>query len=393
MPEEFLEKLENFKEDLWRQDKPVALKLEALLQEYLYGIDKLKNKTPSTSPSQEPAASYDPYMTAVATPPAAAPEGTLTSELFEENKKLHTQIEELTKELGALKKTLKPSSPATPELITPQLDDESPQEPRIPHDISKTKQQKRSHWILITSLIFSFLMAAIGIIIVKGPWRLPWLIQTQHFNLGAEQLMGLIVTPNALQSANWMTQKIININSNNGTVIKQQNFPSPFMAGFTINNLGYFSSDPIAGEIHLHDQTDFKIKRSYISPIGNPAMLYGDDETLWLTDQDQGKIYQYKVGKDLSLMAEYRIAAKRPMGLQRVGKRLFLLDGASKEIQEYQIEQERLRLTASYKLEPALLPQGTPVGFAIEKPYCWIITKDPSALHKIPISLIDLKLD
>ncbi|MBI5243720.1 MAG: hypothetical protein HY922_08570 [Elusimicrobia bacterium] len=184
--------------------------------------------------------------------------------------------------------------------------------------------------------------------------------------------------------------QLVRLDTNGPRLIARQDFPNPAAAALSFNGTCIWSVDPAHRKIYRHHSQTCAILEAYPSPGEEPSAVYWDGENLWTADRRSHKVYRHALSDGLPVLSESPVLDEEPVGLYRMGERLWVLDAAWRRIRRYRI---------AAPLEPDgwaplgnFLPKGSSIaGLAVEGRWVWIMTRSPSALHRVAMRSIEFK--
>jgi hypothetical protein len=171
-------------------------------------------------------------------------------------------------------------------------------------------------------------------------------------------------------------------------LLSVENLPNNFVTGLAFNNKSFWTLDGFSQKIIEHAfSNEHRVMGSVPSPGKKSVGLLWDGTDLWTADLEGKKLYRL-YGNDISTIRnQYTLPAGSATAFYLKNNRLWLLDGLSREIVIYRL-QEPLRQLTVYDLDP-FLRGGSPTGIYVEEKKIWVLTDGPSRLIQIPIRTLE----
>jgi hypothetical protein len=120
------------------------------------------------------------------------------------------------------------------------------------------------------------------------------------------------------------------------------------------------------------------------SPDKKPVGLFYDGLDLWSADQEAKKLYRHR-GNDIEDIRDtFPLPEIVTTAFVFYNNRLWLLDGKARLVNVYRLQKPLLQL-ASLDLDP-FVKNAIPTGFAIEGKGIYVLTENPSAFVRVPLS-------
>ncbi|HAH07127.1 MAG TPA: hypothetical protein DCM05_11510 [Elusimicrobia bacterium] len=182
------------------------------------------------------------------------------------------------------------------------------------------------------------------------------------------------------------SKELVRLDSDGSRVVERQAFPSP-AAALSINKSCLWSVDAVNRKIYRHHPDSCSILETFESPGLEPSAIFSDGDILWTADRAARRVYRHAKVDRLPVLSSNPIADEDPVDLARVGEHLWVLDGDSSRVSRYRIDKP-FRPAGNASLQDFLPAGSVPVGFALEGRWLWVMTRNPSSLHRIPANAL-----
>ncbi|OGS52172.1 MAG: hypothetical protein A3J79_14210 [Elusimicrobia bacterium RIFOXYB2_FULL_62_6] len=187
-----------------------------------------------------------------------------------------------------------------------------------------------------------------------------------------------------LYTADPVRQLLFSVSADGGRVTSVDRFPAPGLKGLACGPEGFFwSSDGEAIYKHAAGKQN-SISRKYAVPGLRPDALYWDGRTLWAADSERMSVDRFLPGDRFSSIGSIRVPGKDFTGLAADDDTLWVLDAA--EMKVYRCRLPGGENPETLALGP-LLPKGArAAGLAVAGGEMWILTDKPAELRRYSLS-------
>ncbi len=199
---------------------------------------------------------------------------------------------------------------------------------------------------------------------------------------------GIAVANGNIYVADWLRKTLYVHSIKRGAPIAAvEALPVGLVAGLQPKGDVLWTIDGLTHEILKHTMTpDHQVTDRFPAPDAKPVGLVLDRDDLWVAGLESKTLYRLRADNPADVRDRFEFAAGNVTAMQMQAKRLWVLDGKAREMTVFRI-QKPLKALATFDLDP-FLRGSTPTGLAISGSTAWIVTENPSAIVRVPLSKI-----
>ncbi len=188
--------------------------------------------------------------------------------------------------------------------------------------------------------------------------------------------------------ADWLRKTLyVHAAKRGAPILSVESLPVGLMAGLQVDSEGLWTVDGLTHEILRHAaSTDHQVTDRYPAPDDKPAGLILDGSDLWTAGLESKMLYRLRADNPAEVRDKFDLPLANVTALQMQNKRLWVLDGKARELTVFRL-QKPLKTLATFDLDP-FLRGATPTGFSLSGSTAWIVTENPSAIARVPLSRI-----
>lgn len=235
--------------------------------------------------------------------------------------------------------------------------------------------------------VFSFKSLILALMLITGA-ATTWFFSSYRISAVTElpyaHATGPIIADGKIYIADWFRKAIyVHAMKKGLPIVSVENVPNNFITGFAISDSGLWTVDGFDNQILLHTNSlDHRMVKKSPTPEKKPVGIFWDGTDVWTADNISQKIYRHRDNDLQDIRDVYAFPEKTTVaGFQLKDNRLWVLDGNSREIVVYRLQQP-LKKLAAFDLDP-FLEGATPTGMAIEGKNIWAVTINPTKAIRI----------
>ncbi len=194
---------------------------------------------------------------------------------------------------------------------------------------------------------------------------------------------GLFVDTQKIYVVDWFRKALyIHAKKKGLPILAVENIPNGFVTGFALTRKSLWTLDGFNREIIEHALSeDHRALSKVAAPGKKPVGLFWDGMDFWTTDSESKILYHHRGTEVTDIMDQFNLPDVTVTDFYLKEKKLWLLDGRSREILVYRL-QEPLKPLARFDLDP-FLKGATPTGIDVENKKVWLTTENPAQLLQI----------
>lgn len=211
-------------------------------------------------------------------------------------------------------------------------------------------------------------------------------VRVQVESLPYTHTLGPIVDKDNIYILDWFRRSLYVHGNSAGLPIRAvEPIINNLATGLAMSEKTIWTLDALDRKILLHSVTaDHQVTSSKSSPGSKPVGLFFDGLDLWSADQDTKKLYRHR-GNDIEDIRDtFPLPEIITTAFAFHNNRLWLMDGKSRLVNVYRLQKPLLQL-GSFDLDP-FVKGSIPTGFAIVGNKILVVTENPPALIRIPLS-------
>jgi len=214
-------------------------------------------------------------------------------------------------------------------------------------------------------------------------WRMPEWTPLPYARTG-----GIAAANGKLYVADWLRKTLyVHAIKRGAPISAVEALPVGLVAGFQPTGDALWTVDGLTHEILRHTMTpDHVVTDRFPAPDPKPAGLVLDRDDLWVAGLESRTLYRLRADDPTDIRDRFEFPAANVTAMQMQSKRLWMLDGKARELTVFRI-QKPLKALATFDLDP-FLRGSTPTGLSLRGSTAWIVTENPSAIVRVPLSKI-----